>query len=75
MPFFRKKRTESATVDLSGGKRPAVRKSICTGEMTGGYIDPDTGRFHELELIQGADGFESFCKSLHVSPGDVETFY
>ena len=75
MPFFRKKRPASAAVDLSGGKRPAVRKSICTGEMTGWYIDPDTGKFHELELIDGAEGFENFCKSLRVSPGDVETFY
>ena len=75
MPLFGKKRTESVTVDLSGGKRPAVRKSICTGEMTGGYIDAETGKFHELELIDGPDGLADFCKSLRVSPDDVETVY
>ena len=74
MPFFRKKKPESVVVDLSG-KRPAVRKSICTGEMTGGYIDAETGKFHELELISGPDGFADFCKSLRVSPDDVETIY
>ena len=72
MGFFGKKRPESKP-DLSG-KRPAVRKSICTGEMTGGYVDPETGKFHELELIPPG-GFEAFCKSLDVSPGDVETIY
>ena len=71
--LFGKKRPE-AVVDLSG-KRPAVRKSICTGEMTGGYIDAETGQFHELELIDGADGLAEFCKSLRVSPDDVETIY
>ena len=74
MPFFRKKKPESAAVDLSG-TRPAVRKSICTGEMTGGYIDAETGKFHELELIGGPDGLADFCKSMRVSPDDVETIY
>ena len=72
MGFFGKKRPEPKP-DLSG-KRPAVRKSICTGEMTGGYIDPDTGKFHELELIPPG-GLDAFCKSVNVSPGDVETIY
>ena len=73
MGFLRKRRPEGAKLDLSK-QRPAVRKSICTGEMTGGYIDRATGKFHELELIP-ADGLEAFCKSLNVSPGDVETVY
>lgn len=73
MSFFRKKRPANAAPDLSGN-RPAVRKSICTGEMTGGYIDRETGKFHELELIPPG-GFGAFCKSLNVSPDDVETIY
>ena len=73
MNFFRKKRPEAVKVDLST-QRPAVRKSICTGEMTGGYIDRATGKFHELELIP-ADGLDAFCHSLNVSPDDVETVY
>ena len=26
-------------------QEPAVRKSICTGEMTVGFIDKETGKF------------------------------
>ena len=72
MGFFGKRHPEPKP-DLSG-KRPAVRKSVCTGEMTGGYIDPETGKFHELELIPPG-GLDAFCKSLNVSLGDVETIY
>ncbi len=72
MNLFRKK-PKSAAPDMSG-KRPAVRKSVCTGEMTGGYIDRETGKFHELELIPPG-GLDGFCKSLNVSPDDVETIY
>ena len=73
MGFFRKKRPGGTAPELSGN-RPAVRKSICTGEMTGGYIDRETGKFHELELIPPG-GFDAFCQSLRVSPDDVETIY
>ena len=27
---------------------PAIRKSICTGEMTAGLIDRETGTLHKL---------------------------
>ena len=74
MLFFGKKRPE-AVARVPSGTRPAVRKSICTGEMTGGYVDPETGKFHELELIDGPESFAAFCKSARVSPDDVETIY
>ena len=72
--FFRKKRGNATPFDPAL-HRAAVRKSACTGEMTGGYIDRDGGQFHELQLISGPGGFEAFCKTLGVSPDDVETFY
>ena len=74
MAFFGKKRPAVVTLNLQT-QRPAVRKSVCTGEMTGGYIDRADGKFHELQLISGPDGFRTFCQSLNVSPDDVETFY
>ncbi len=36
---------------------PAIRKSICTGEMTAGLIDRETGRFRELMKISSEDEF------------------
>ena len=32
-------------------QEPAVRRSICTGEMTVGYIDKATGKFHDLMMV------------------------
>ena len=36
---------------------PAVRKSICTGEMTAGFIDRESGRFQELMKIESLERF------------------
>lgn len=30
---------------------PALKRSICTGEMTFGYIAKDDGSFHGLQLV------------------------
>ncbi len=30
---------------------PALKRSICTGEMTFGYIGKDGGSFHGLQLV------------------------
>lgn len=30
---------------------PALKRSICTGEMTFGYIGKDDGSFHGLQLV------------------------
>ena len=74
MPLFRKKKEPAFRLDPSA-QRPAVRRSICTGEMTGGWISLDDGKFHEYALIQGPGGFEKFCAELGVRPEDVETVY
>ena len=41
-------------------QEPAVRKSICTGEMTVGFIDKATGKFHDL-MMTDAQGLEDFA--------------
>ena len=55
MPLFKKKdviRYDPAT------QEPAVRRSICTGEMTAGFIDKATGKFHELMRINSLEEFQ-----------------
>ena len=32
--------------------QPAIRKSICTGEQTAGFLDRQTGRFCEDRLLR-----------------------
>ena len=47
-------------------QEPAVRKSICTGEMTAGLIDKNSGKFHELTLLQDQKELEAFCRQMGV---------
>ena len=54
MLFHKKKQTISYDASL---QEPAVRKNICTGEMTAGLLDRDTGRFHELMKIESLEEF------------------
>ena len=55
--FFHKKKQP---IQYDPAKQePAVRKSICTGEMTAGLIDRETGKFVELMKIESLEDFTS----------------
>ena len=54
-------------------QEPAVRRSICTGEMTVGFIDRESGKFHDLMRVNGAKGLEEFCRALGVK--EIKTIY
>lgn len=54
-------------------QEPAVRRSICTGEMTVGFIEKETGRFHDLMKVNGPKELEEFCRSLGVK--EIRTIY
>ena len=41
-------------------QEPAVRASICTGEMTLGFVDKATGKFHDLMLVRSQKELEEF---------------
>lgn len=63
MGLFQKKRPLPYDPAL---QEPAVRKSICTGEMTGGYIDLQTGKFHEMLLLRDQRELEEFRRKMGV---------
>ena len=71
MPFFKKKTLPPLPYDPET-QEPAVRRSICTGEMTVGFIDKATGKFHELMLVD-SQGLEEFCR--RVGTASVKTIY
>ncbi len=48
--FGKNKKQNNNMNELMKG-RPALRISICTGEKTAGFIDNETGHFHDLYLI------------------------
>lgn len=54
-------------------QEPAVRRSICTGEMTVGFIEKETGRFRDFMKVNGPKELEEFCRSLGVK--EIRTIY
>lgn len=60
--FFRRKKQPTLPFDPET-QEPAVRKSICTGEMTAGYVDKQTGAFHELMKVdqKGLEEYRRLC--------------
>ena len=71
MPFFKKKALPPLPYDPQT-QEPAVRRSICTGEMTVGLIDKATGKFHDLMMVD-AQGLEEFYR--RVGKETVRTIY
>lgn len=51
----------------------AVRKSICTGEMTVGFIDRKTGKFQDLMRVEDQQALEDFCHS--IGADHIRTIY
>lgn len=54
---------------------PALRTSICTGEMVVGFLDRETGRFREYELSRSQNDVEEFCKRVGIAPEKLKRFY
>ncbi len=73
MPLFRKKAPPISYDPVA--QQPALRRSICTGEMTAGFADRDTGRFHELMLLRGEGELEEFCRRVGVRREELKIIY
>lgn len=75
MSLFHRKRGECpAPFDLQT-QQPAVRRSICTGELTVGYIDRATGKFHDLMLAPDPSAMERFFRDRGVGMDGVKVIY
>ena len=74
MPLFRKKTPDALPFDPAA-QTLAVRRSICTGEMTLGSVDRQTGQFHDLCLVEDMRELEEICRRLGVEAKDVKTIY
>ena len=71
MKIFGKKRQQAAPAFDKTGKRPVIRSSICTGEQVAGFKDVNTGKFHEVMLIQSEDDFQEFLHLYDVAESDI----
>ena len=74
MSLFHRERKPSIPYDPNT-QRPAVRRSICTGEMTVGFIDKSTGKFREYMLARDQQELENFCKGVGIDVKDLQTIY
>ena len=72
--FHRKPRTAPIPFDPQT-QQPAVRRSICTGEMTVGFIDKATGKFREYALAPDQAALEAFCHGTGIEPEELKTIY
>ena len=66
MLFIRKKKPAAADYDPAKLK-PVLRKSICTGEVTAGFRDLETGAFHDICLIRNEEDLKSFMDTYGIS--------
>ena len=71
MGWFKKHRAPAVSYDPAT-QEPAVRKSICTGEMTVGFIDKATGKFTDLMCVD-RKGLEDFMRDIGVE--EIKTIY
>ncbi len=71
MSLFRRKRTDIHFDPNT--QQPAVRRSICTGEMTVGFIDKSTGRFTDLMRVDSQKELEAFMKQIGAE--EIRTIY
>ena len=72
--FGKNKKQNNNMNELMKGS-PALRISICTGEKTAGFIDNETGHFHDLYLITSQKELEVFCQKTGTTPETIERIY
>ena len=74
MSLFRKKKLPKIPYDAAA-LEPALRSSICTGEMVVGFVDRKTGKFREYELARSQSDVETFCRRVDLDPKDLKRIY
>ena len=74
MALFQRKKPEKIEYDPAA-QEPAVRRSICTGEMTLGFVSRETGKFHDFRLARDRRELEEFCRAVGIPAEELKTIY
>jgi len=74
MSLFKKKEPPRIPYDPAA-QEPAVRSSICTGELVVGFLDRETGKFKEYELARSQSDVDVFCKRVGIEPTEIKRIY
>ena len=56
-------------------QEPAIRKSICTGETTVGFIDLKTGHFSDYMKVTDSAQIDDFCRRTGTEREHIRTVY
>ncbi len=73
MAWFKRRPRLSFSYDPAR-QEPAVRRSICTGEMTVGFVDKKTGKFSEV-MLADQKILEEFCRQTGTEAQTIKTLY
>lgn len=74
MGIFSKRKEKVMTYDRSR-LAPAIRKSICTGEETFGFIDILDGHFTDIQLLRNGQEKAEVFRQWTVDPDEVKILY
>ncbi len=56
-------------------QEPAIRKSICTGETTVGFVDLKTGHFSDYMKVTDSAQIDDFCRRTGTEREHIRTIY
>lgn len=56
-------------------QEPAIRKSICTGETTVGFVDLKTGHFSDYMKVTDSAQIDDFCRRTGTERERIRTVY
>ena len=74
MGIFRKRKEKAMGYDRSR-LAPAIRKSICSGEETFGFIDIRDGHFTDIQLLKDEKEKAEVLRQWAVAPDEVKILY
>ena len=74
MIIFRRQKHQSVAFDPSI-EEPVVKKSICTGEATVGFVDKNTGHYRDIRKVTSPLEIEAFCEEVGIDPHTLRTIY
>lgn len=74
MGIFSKRKEKVMSYDRSR-LAPAIRKSICTGEETFGFIDIRDGHFTDIQLLRNGQEKAEVFRQWTVDPDEVKILY
>ena len=71
MSLFKSKKPEKIDYDKSE-KQPAVKSSICTGEMVAGFVDIKTQKFNDFMLVKNEAEVAVFCERCGIDESELK---